>query len=95
MKRSSVAQLSSIRELLTEIAGISLPPPSAGSLGMSRSALLKAELIKEAVLQFKLLKSTWEKLCLRLWSRISKMRCKFQPMPKSNSFCVLCMNSLD
>ena len=55
MKRSSVAQLSPIRELLMEIAGTSLPPPSAGSLGMSRSALLKAELIKEAVQQFKLL----------------------------------------
>lgn len=54
--------LNHLRDLLTEIAGISLPARSVCGGAPSRSGLLKAELIKEAVVSFKLLQANTELL---------------------------------
>ena len=97
LQKSCSKLLQDIRVVLTEVSGISLPvhQPEGEVIPLSRSAILKKELLKDAVVKFALLEKTSEDLSRRIRVRVSQLRGKFNPFPKTNSFRVLCIHSLD
>lgn len=96
LQKSCSQLLQDIREVLTEASGISLPVQAEGeAMPLSRSAILKKELLKDAVVKFALLEKISEDLSRRIRVRVSQLRGKYNPFPKTNSFRLLCMHSLD
>ena len=97
LQKSCSKLLQDIRVVLTEVSGISLPvhQPEGEVIPLSRSAILKKELLKDAVVKFALPEKTSEDLSRRIRVRVSQLRGKFNPFPKTNSFRVLCIHSLD
>ena len=87
-------ELSDVGNTLMEVSGIALPSPVPRSSVLSRTAILKKELLKEAVVKLKLVESTAELLSQRIRVRVAQLRGTFSPAPQSSFFRVLCLNGL-
>ena len=87
-------ELSDVRNTLMKVSGIALPSPVPGSSVLSRTVILKKELLKEAVVNLKLVESTAELLSQRIRVRVAQLRGTFSPAPQSSFFWVLCINGL-
>ena len=96
LEANVTGQLRDLKETLLEASSIQLPLRSgnADSMRLSRTALMKAELVKEAVVKFKLLEKTRQDLSCRFTILISQLRLQHNPAPAAATLRVMALHGL-
>ena len=87
-------ELSDVRITLMEVSGIVLPSTSVANVP-SCTAILKKELLKEAVLKLHMVERTADLLSQRIRVRVAQLRGRINPAPQTSSFRVLSMIGLN
>lgn len=88
-------ELSDVKSTLMELSGIVLPSSSSATNVPSRTAILKKELLKEAVLKLQVAGRTAESLSQQVRVRVAQLRGRINPAPQTSSYRVLSMNGLN